>query len=189
MGYELEHRTNKTVTKGTHYPLGATLTPDGVNFALYSQQRHRRVPAAVRHAGRRAHRRHPAAGTRQVRLARARARASRPGSCTATRSAANTARNGDCGSTTPSCCSIPTRKAVTGKFRNTDNLLLAYDPQPGAGERAPDHPRQHRDRPQRRSSSTTPSTGRARRRPISGSSSSSSTKSTSRDSPRIRRPA
>src|SRR5205809_7011737 len=38
MAYEREHRTRKTVTNGTHYPLAATLTPDGVNFALYSQQ-------------------------------------------------------------------------------------------------------------------------------------------------------
>src|SRR5262249_12516825 len=37
MSYQLEHRTTKTVTKGTHYPLGATLTPTGVNFAIYSQ--------------------------------------------------------------------------------------------------------------------------------------------------------
>jgi isoamylase len=32
----------------------------------------------------------------------------------------------------------PYAKAVTGKFRNVDNLLLAYDPQPGADERLPD---------------------------------------------------
>src|SRR6476469_1759484 len=38
MANPLEHRTTKTVTKGTHYPLGATLTADGVNFAVYSQQ-------------------------------------------------------------------------------------------------------------------------------------------------------
>ena len=38
MAYELKHRSSKTVTKGTHYPLGATLTADGVNFALYSKQ-------------------------------------------------------------------------------------------------------------------------------------------------------
>ena len=31
----------------------------------------------------------------------------------------------------------PYAKAVTGKFRNIDNLLLAYDPQPGAEERLP----------------------------------------------------
>ena len=32
----------------------------------------------------------------------------------------------------------PYAKAVTGKFRNTDNLLLADDPQPGAGEQTLD---------------------------------------------------
>ena len=37
MPYQLQHRTAKTITRGTHYPLGATLTPTGVNFALYSQ--------------------------------------------------------------------------------------------------------------------------------------------------------
>ena len=38
MAYELKHCTRKTVTKGANYPLGATLTPDGVNFAVYSQK-------------------------------------------------------------------------------------------------------------------------------------------------------
>ncbi len=37
MPYELKHRTTKTVEKGTHFPLGATLTPEGVNFAIYSK--------------------------------------------------------------------------------------------------------------------------------------------------------
>ena len=32
----------------------------------------------------------------------------------------------------------PYAMAVTGKFHNVDNLLLAYDPQPGAGEGLPD---------------------------------------------------
>jgi glycogen operon protein len=33
----LQHRTTRTVTKGRPYPLGATLTSDGVNFAIYSR--------------------------------------------------------------------------------------------------------------------------------------------------------
>lgn len=37
MGYELRHRTDKKVSAGRFYPLGASLQPDGVNFALYSQ--------------------------------------------------------------------------------------------------------------------------------------------------------
>ncbi|HTK41384.1 MAG TPA: glycogen debranching protein GlgX, partial [Gemmatimonadales bacterium] len=32
----------------------------------------------------------------------------------------------------------PYAKAVSGKFRNTDNLLLAYDAEPGAGDHVPD---------------------------------------------------
>jgi isoamylase len=37
MAYDLKHRTTKTVAKGISFPLGANLTPDGVNFALYSK--------------------------------------------------------------------------------------------------------------------------------------------------------
>jgi glycogen operon protein len=37
MGYELKHRTDKRVSAGRFYPLGASVAPDGVNFALYSQ--------------------------------------------------------------------------------------------------------------------------------------------------------
>ena len=37
MGYQPGHKTNKKVSAGRFYPLGATLAPDGVNFALYSQ--------------------------------------------------------------------------------------------------------------------------------------------------------
>ncbi|MGV9825585.1 glycogen debranching protein GlgX [Gordonia sp. NPDC003429] len=33
----------------------------------------------------------------------------------------------------------PYAKAVTGKFRNTDNLLLAYDPEQGDADLSPDH--------------------------------------------------
>ena len=34
---KLTHRTTKTVAKGLPYPLGATLTDGGVNFAIYSK--------------------------------------------------------------------------------------------------------------------------------------------------------
>ena len=33
----LKHRTNRTLSQGRFYPCGATLTEDGVNFALFSQ--------------------------------------------------------------------------------------------------------------------------------------------------------
>src|SRR5512142_2475883 len=37
MGTVLETRTTRKVTEGRYYPLGATLGPYGVNFALYSR--------------------------------------------------------------------------------------------------------------------------------------------------------
>jgi pullulanase/glycogen debranching enzyme len=37
VAYDLKHRTTKTVAKGMHFPLDATLAPDGVNFAVYSK--------------------------------------------------------------------------------------------------------------------------------------------------------
>jgi len=37
MTYLLQHQTAKTVSSGTWYPLGATVQADGVNFAIYSQ--------------------------------------------------------------------------------------------------------------------------------------------------------
>jgi glycogen operon protein len=33
---DLSHRTNRKLSPGSHYPLGATLGPGGVNFSLYS---------------------------------------------------------------------------------------------------------------------------------------------------------
>ena len=35
--HTLEHHTTKTLSPGKYYPCGATLTPDGVNFALFSE--------------------------------------------------------------------------------------------------------------------------------------------------------
>ncbi len=37
MAYDLKHRTTKSVERGKSFPLGAALTADGVNFALYSK--------------------------------------------------------------------------------------------------------------------------------------------------------
>ncbi len=37
MAYELLHRTNRRLSPGKFYPLGATLTGDGVNFSIYSR--------------------------------------------------------------------------------------------------------------------------------------------------------
>jgi glycogen operon protein len=37
MPYELEHKTDKQISDGKYYPLGATLYEGGINFAIYSQ--------------------------------------------------------------------------------------------------------------------------------------------------------
>jgi glycogen operon protein len=37
MLYDLEHKTKRQISDGKYYPLGATLCEEGVNFAIYSQ--------------------------------------------------------------------------------------------------------------------------------------------------------
>ncbi|MBI5193404.1 MAG: glycogen debranching protein GlgX [Nitrospirae bacterium] len=37
MAYKLEHNTNKKISAGRYYPIGATTAKGGVNFAIYSQ--------------------------------------------------------------------------------------------------------------------------------------------------------
>ena len=37
MVYELKHKTNRQISLGRYYPLSATLSEKGVNFAIYSQ--------------------------------------------------------------------------------------------------------------------------------------------------------
>ncbi|MBI5740795.1 MAG: glycogen debranching protein GlgX [Nitrospirae bacterium] len=40
MAYILQHRTNRKISAGRYYPLGATLHEDGTNFAVYSRHAH-----------------------------------------------------------------------------------------------------------------------------------------------------
>ena len=37
MPYDLEHKTKRRISEGNYYPLGATVCEEGVNFAIYSQ--------------------------------------------------------------------------------------------------------------------------------------------------------
>jgi glycogen operon protein len=137
MPFPLEHRTSKTITKGTHYPLGATLVRDGVNFALYSQRaaevflllfdtpsgdptdviQLRECDKFVWHAH--------VQGVKAGQLYGYKVRGDyRP---------EWGLRFNDA-----KLLMDPYARALTGKFRNKDNLLLAYDPQPAADERVPD---------------------------------------------------
>ena len=137
IAYDLTHRTTKTVAKGSHFPLGATLVPGGVNFAIYSKHatevflllfdkpdgeptdiiQLRNRDRFVWHG--------LVEGLRAGQLYGYKVRGEyRP----------------EWGFRFNDAKLIldPYAKAVTGKFRNVDNLLLAYDAQPGAGERLPD---------------------------------------------------
>ena len=102
MAYELKHRTTKTVTKGTNYPLGATLTTDGVNFAVYSQKASNVFlllfdapdgdPTDIIELH-----------DRDKFVWHAHVKGIKAGSSTATRFAVSIVRNWDCGSTRQSC--------------------------------------------------------------------------------------
>ena len=137
MAVPLHHRTSKIITRGTHYPLGATLEQDGVNFALHSQCASevflllfdapdgdptdviqlRECDKYVWHAH--------VQGIKAGQLYGYKVRGDyRP----AWGLRFNDAR----------LLMDPYARALTGKFRNTDNLLLAYDPQPGGDEHVPD---------------------------------------------------
>jgi glycogen operon protein len=137
MPTSLAPRTTKRVDAGMHYPLGATLTPDGVNFAIYSQGatdvflllfdapdgeptdviRLPRRDSYVWHGH--------VAGVKAGQLYGYKVR----GDYRAERGLRfNDAK----------LLLDPYAKSVTGKFRNRDNLLLAYDAQSPSRDAAPD---------------------------------------------------
>ena len=137
MADELRPRTTKVVAKGRSYPLGATLTPDGVNFAVYSKHADAvflllfdapdgpptdvvPLPERTKHVWH-GH----VEGVRAGQLYGYKARGEyRP----ALGLRFNEAK----------LLLDPYAKAVSGKFRNPGNLLLGYDARPGAGELVPD---------------------------------------------------
>ena len=130
MGYELSHRTSRRVSAGKFYPLGATLMPDGVNFALYSQNAGDvflllfddpdgdptdiiRLDNRTRYAW---HVFVPGRRAGQLYAYKVRGEFN----------PASGLRFNE-----QKLLLDPYAKAVTGKLRNPDNLLLAYDPQSG----------------------------------------------------------
>jgi glycogen operon protein len=130
MGYELKHRTSKAVEKGKNYPLGATLMADGVNFAVYSKHATELFlllfdtpdsePSDIIQLHNRDkfiwHARVNGVGAGQLYGYKVRGEY-RPESGLRFNQA--------------KLLLDPYAKAVSGKFRNIDNLLLAYDPQDG----------------------------------------------------------
>src|SRR5215470_5856496 len=137
MPYQLGTRTTKTVTRGTHYPLGATLTPTGVNFALYSQHATEVFLLLFDKAD--------GDPTDIIRVEErdkfvwhAHATDVRAGQLYGYKVRGEYRPEWGLRFNDAKLLLDPYAKAVTGKFRNTNNLLLAYDPQPGALERSPD---------------------------------------------------
>ena len=134
---ELTERTTRTVDKGLPYPLGATLTPAGVNFAVYSKSASDMFLLLFAAAD--------GAPTDIIQL-RHRTKHVWHGLVHGLRAGhlyGYTAR----GDYRPAqglrfnegkLLLDPYAKAVTGKFRNVDNLLLAYDPRSPARDGSPD---------------------------------------------------
>ena len=129
----LEHRTSKTVVKGSPYPLGATPVADGVNFALYSKS-----AAAVflllfdAPDG-------PPTDVIQLQqrdkfIWHGRVQGLKAGQLYGYKVRGEYRPELGLRFNESKLLLDPYAKAVTGKFRNHDNLLLAYDAQPGAGE-------------------------------------------------------
>src|SRR5262245_22414635 len=133
MPYQLEHRTTKTVTKGTHYPLGATLTPTGVNFALYSEHatdvflllfdKSDGDPTDIIRLE-----------ERDKHVCHAHVKGVKAGQLYGYKVRGEYRPEWGLRFNDAKLMLDPYAKAVTGKFRNTENLLLAYDARPGAGE-------------------------------------------------------
>jgi glycogen operon protein len=137
MAAELRHRTTKTVEKGAFHPLGATLTPDGVNFAVYSRHAAEVFlllfdtasgePTDVIQLRHR---------TRDI--WHGRVEGLRPGQLYGYKVRGEYRPEWGLRFNEAKLLLDPYAKAVTGKFRNVDNLLLAYESQPGARDDTPD---------------------------------------------------
>jgi isoamylase len=127
MAYVLTHRTGRRISRGSFYPLGATLSPDSVNFAIYSQNASEVFLLLFD--------RHDGEPTDIIKLE----------NCTRYiwHTMVHGLKAGQLygykvrGEFNPACglrfnehklLLDPCFKALTGKIRNADNLLLGYDP-------------------------------------------------------------
>jgi len=138
MPYPLEHRTMKVVTRGAHYPLGATNTPNGVNFALYSQHATEVFLLLFDNAD--------GDPTDVIQLQErdkfvwhAHVNDVKAGQVYGYKVRGEYRPEWGFRFNDAKLLLDPYAKAVTAKFRNIDNLLLSYDAQPGAGDAVQDH--------------------------------------------------
>ena len=137
MAIELRTKSTRTVSKGTPQPLGATVTAKGVNFAVYSENATDvflllfadpdAQPSDVIQLPNR---------TRDV--WHAHVEGVRAGQLYGYRARGEHRPEWGLRFNDAKLLLDPYAKAVSGKFRNTDNRLLAYDPQAGGGDATPD---------------------------------------------------
>ncbi len=129
----LEHCTTKTVEKGSLFPLGATLVADGVNFAVFSRHATEVYlllfdtpdgePTDVIQLR-----------ERDKLIWHARVKGLKAGQLYGYKVGGEYRPEWGLRFNDSKLLLDPYAKAVTGKFRNVDNLLLAYDARPGAGD-------------------------------------------------------
>jgi glycogen operon protein len=129
--------TAKTVEQGSPFPLGATLAGDGVNFAIYSKHATEvflllfdtpdGAPTDVIQLR-----------ERDKLIWHTRVKGLRAGQLYGYKVSGEYRPELGLRFNDAKLLLDPYAKAVTGKFRNTDNLLLAYDARPGAGDQVPD---------------------------------------------------
>ena len=137
MAYELKHRTTKMVEPGKYFPLGATLLLDGVNFAIYSKyasevflllfDKPDGEPTDIIELK-----------NRDKFIWHTRVNGIQAGQLYGYKVRGEYRPEWGLRFNDAKLLLDPYAKSVTGKFRNIDNLLLAYDPQPGGGDRFPD---------------------------------------------------
>jgi glycogen operon protein len=130
-------RTAKTVERGSAYPLGATLCEDGVNFALFSKHAAEVFLLLFGEA--------EGEPTDIIQLRErdrfiwhAKVRGVKAGQLYGYKVRGEYRPEWGLRFNDSKLLLDPYAKAVTGKFRNTDNLLLGYDPGSGPAGRTPD---------------------------------------------------
>jgi len=133
----LEHHTAKTVAKGSPFPLGATPVADGVNFAVYSKSTAQiflllfDAPDG------------PPTDVIQLKdcerfIWHARIKGLKSGQLYGYKARGEYRPDRGLRFNDSKLLLDPYAKAITGKFQNSDNLLLAYDARCGTGEQSPD---------------------------------------------------
>jgi len=133
----LEPHTTKTVEPGSPFPLGATLVDGGVNFAIYSKQAAQVFLLLFDSAGGEATDVIPLTAREKL-VWHARVKGVRAGQLYGYKVRGEYRPELGLRFNEAKLLLDPYAKAVTGKFRNVDNLLLAYDATPASADLAQD---------------------------------------------------